>query len=417
MTEAEAEYCLYSWDFWARPNQQAPSSLWRYWLVKAGRGWGKTRTGAEWIRSRVEAGHKRVAIVGRTAADCRDVMIEGRSGLLAVFPPDQRPEYEPSKRRVTFHTGATATTYSADIPDMLRGPEHDTAWCDELAAWRFPDAWDQLQFGLRVGSDPRCIITTTPKPSRLIRDLIANPQCITTHGSTFENKANVAKAWLEQIVQKYEGSALGRQELYAEMLDEMPGALWNRSTLEASRVPLQPDSLQRIVVAVDPAATSKAGSDDTGIVVAGLDSNGHAYVLEDATCHLSPNQWARKVVECYKRYKADRIVAEVNQGGEMVEATLRTVDRNVSYLGIHASRSKATRAEPVASLYEQGKIHHVGTFPDLEDELCGWVPNSNMASPNRLDALVWALTELMLKNRAVEIDLHPETNYRGEVWI
>tara|TARA_R100000664_G_C2742009_1_gene130322 strand:+ start:333 stop:1523 length:1191 start_codon:yes stop_codon:yes gene_type:complete len=394
-----------------------PKGKWRYWLVKAGRGWGKTRTGAEWIRRRVEEGATRIAIVGRTSADVRDVMVEGRSGLLAVFPPEQRPVYEPSKRRVTFHTGAIATTYSADEPEMLRGPENDTAWADELCAWRFPDAWDQLQFGLRVGDDPRAIITTTPKPSRLIRDLLKHPHCTVTHGSTFENKANVAKAWLDNILEKYEGTTLGMQELYAELLDEMPGALWSRRSLEGARCPSLPNGLQRIVVAIDPATTSKQTSDDTGMVVAGIDANGTGYLLEDLTCHVSPSQWAQVAVDAYHRWNADRIIAETNQGGDMVEATLRTIDRSIPYLGIHASRNKQARAEPVSALYEQGRVKHVGMFKDLEDELCSWVPNSNMPSPNRLDALVWALTELMLKNRAPVIAMDPSTNYRGSQWI
>ena len=347
----------------------------------------------------------------------RDVMIEGRSGILSVFPPEQRPAYLPSKRRITFHTGAIATSYSADEPDMLRGPENDTAWADELCAWRFPDAWDQLQFGLRVGNDPRAIITTTPKPSRLIRDLMKDPHCKVTHGSTFENRANVAKAWLDNILQKYEGTALGMQELHAELLDEMPGALWTRKGIEAARCNSIPTLLQRIVVAIDPATTSKQTSDDTGIVVAGIDTRGVGYLLEDLTCHLSPSRWAEVAVNAYRRWNADRIIAETNQGGDMVEATLRTVDKSIPYLGIHASRNKQARAEPVSALYEQGRVKHVGVFKDLEDELCSWAPNSNMPSPNRLDAVVWALTELMLKNRAAEIEIDPDINFRGDVWI
>tara|TARA_R110002167_G_scaffold199684_1_gene402986 strand:+ start:3444 stop:4634 length:1191 start_codon:yes stop_codon:yes gene_type:complete len=394
-----------------------PKGVWRYWLVKAGRGWGKTRTGAEWVRDRVKQGATRIAVVGRTSADVRDVMVEGRSGLLAVFPPEQRPVYEPSKRRITFHTGAIATTYSADEPEMLRGPEHDTAWADELCAWRFPDAWDQLQFGLRVGDDPRAVITTTPKPSRLIKDLLNHPHCVVTHGSTFENKANVAKAWLDNILQKYEGTTLGMQELHAELLDEMPGALWSRQSLDGARCSSDSGSMQRIVVAIDPATTSKQTSDDTGMVVAGIDANGTGYLLEDLTCHVSPSQWAQIAVDAYHRWKADRVIAETNQGGDMVEATLRTIDRSIPYLGIHASRNKQARAEPVSALYEQGRIKHAGVFKDLEDELCSWVPNSNMPSPNRLDALVWAFTELMLNSRTAMISIDPGTNYRGDVWL
>lgn len=416
MTPEQVELILYEWSFWARPNQLPPAGQWRYWLCKAGRGWGKTRCGSEFIRQRVIDGATRIAIVGRTAADCRDVCVEGRAGILSVFPPESRPTYEPSKRRITFATGAVATTYSADEPEMLRGPEFDTAWCDELAAWRFPDAWDQLQFGLRVGKDPRAIITTTPKPSRLIRDLVSNPDCTVTHGSTFENRANVAKAWLNNILKIYEGTTLGRQELLGDILNEMPGALWTRSTLDATRVKRAPE-LQRIVVAIDPATTSKRTSDDTGIVVAGIDGDGDGYIIEDLTCHVSPNQWAKIAVDAYHRWNADRIIAETNQGGDMVESTIRTVDRNVPYLGIHASKGKHARAEPVAALFEQSRVHLVNCYADLEDELCSWVPGSNMPSPNRLDAVVWAITELMLKNRATEIAIDPGVNYRGDVWI
>lgn len=361
-------------------------------------------------------GATRIAVVGRTAGDVRDVMIEGRSGLLNVFPPESRPTYEPSKRRVTFANGAIATTFAASEPEMLRGPEFDCAWADELCAWPYPEAWDQLQFCLRVGSDPRAIITTTPKPSRLIRDLVKHKDCVVTHGSTFENRANVARAWLDNILQKYDGTTLGRQELHAEILDEMPGALWTRSMLDASRS-RQPESFSRIVVAIDPASTNNKGSDDTGIIVAGIDRDHEGYILEDLTCHVSPNEWAKRAVNAYHKWNADRIIAETNQGGDMVESTIRTVDRSVAYLGIHASRGKYARAEPVAALYEQNRVHHAGIFPDLEDELCGWVPGSNMPSPNRLDAMVWAVTELMLKNRASEIEIDPDVNYRGSVWI
>jgi predicted phage terminase large subunit-like protein len=387
----------HDWRVWGRPEQQAPEGDWRVWLLLAGRGFGKTRTGAEWVRAEVEAGRRgRLALVAPTAADARDVMVEGESGVLAVSPPGFRPLYEPSKRRLTWPNGAQATTYSADEPDRLRGPQHDGAWCDELAAWRYPEAWDMLQFGLRLGRDPRAVVTTTPKPVRLVRELVAAPTTVVTKGSTYANLGNLAPAFLDQIVRKYEGTRLGRQELDAEILDDVPGALWTRTLLDGLRVREHPD-LVRVVVAIDPAVTSGEKADETGIVVAGKGVDGQGYVLADASCRLSPDGWARRAVEAYRRHQADRIVAEVNNGGEMVELTIRTVDPHISYAAVHASRGKRTRAEPVAALYEQGKVHHAGGFPDLEDQMCTYTPDAYDGSPDRVDALVWALTDLMLE--------------------
>jgi phage terminase large subunit-like protein len=377
-----------------RENQLPPPGAWRVWLLLAGRGFGKTRTGAEWVRHQVNR-HKgrRVALVAPTAADARDVMVEGESGILAISPEWDRPHYEPSKRRLTWPNGAIATTYSADEPERLRGPQHDAAWCDEIASWRYPEAWDMLMFGLRLGDDPRVVVTTTPKPIRIIRELIADPTTVITRGSTYDNRANLAPAFLAQIIKKYEGTRLGRQELNAEILDDVPGALWNRALIEATRWPVHktvPD-LIRVAVAIDPAASAGEEADETGIIVTGKDADGHGYV---------PIEWARAAIGLYRQYKADRIVAEVNNGGDMVEATVRMVDPNVSYAKVYASRGKIMRAEPVAALYEQHRVHHVGAFPTLEDQQCGFAADFDRASagfsPDRVDALVWALTDLLV---------------------
>ena len=388
------------WSLWARPAQLAPDGGWRIWLILAGRGFGKTRTGAEWVRQQVENGSaRRIALVGATAADVRDTMVEGESGLLRAFPDGHRPKYEPSKRRITFSNGATATTYSADEPDRLRGPNHDLAWADEVAAWRYEEAWDQLMFGLRIGDRPRVVATTTPRPTRLIRDLVDRADCAVTRGSTWDNSANLAPAFLAEMRRRYEGTRLGRQELEAELLMDADGALWNRDDLDSYRVTKTP-TLRRIVVAIDPAVSNNIDSDETGIVVAGIDDTGHGYVLEDRSMKGSPNEWAAAAVTGYNVHKADRIVAEANQGGDMITHTLRTVDASVPVKLVHASRGKRTRAEPIAAMYEQGRVHHVGSFPQLEDQLCIWTPDS--ASPDRLDALVWALTELMVNARQPE---------------
>lgn len=366
----------------------------------AGRGFGKTRTGAEWARACIESGrYGRVALVAPTAADARDVMVEGESGVLAVCPPENKPLYEPSKRRITWKSGAIATVYSADEPDRLRGPQHDAAWGDELAAWRYPETYDMLMFGLRLGNDPKAVFTTTPRPVRLVRDLLLDTDCTVTRGSTYDNRSNLAPAFYKQIVKKYEGTRLGRQELYAEVLDDVEGALWTRSMIKAAAT--LPD-MTRVIVAVDPAVTSGEDSDETGIVVAGVGVDGSGYVLADRSCRLSPDGWAKRAVQAYIDFGADRIVAEVNNGGDMVESVLRTVDRSVPFTKVHASRGKRTRAEPVAALYEQGRVTHAAAFPDLEDQLCGWTPESG-ESPDRLDALVWALTELMLTGTEVKV--------------
>lgn len=368
-------------------------------MVLAGRGFGKTRTGAEWVREQVEIhGKRRIALVAPTAADARDVMIRGESGLLSVFPDAAKPLYEPSKRLVTFANGAIATAYSADEPERLRGPQHDGAWCDEIAAWKYPDeAWDMLQFGLRLGDDPRVVVTTTPKPIKLIKALLKDPSFVITRGSTYENRGNLAESFFSKIIRKYEGTRLGRQELLAEVLEDVEGALWQRDWIESTRIrEIRPKHLQRIVVAIDPAVTSAEDSDDTGIICAARGVDGRGYVLDDDTCKLSPAGWAKRAVDLLHERSADRIIAEVNNGGDLVENTIRTVDSRVPYKKVNASRGKLTRAEPIAALYEQGQVSHVGTFGHLEDEMCEYTGKSGEKSPNRMDALVWALTELML---------------------
>jgi predicted phage terminase large subunit-like protein len=397
----------------ARASQIPPPGDWRVWLLLAGRGFGKTRTGAEFIRAQVMAGEaRRIALVAPTALDARSVMVEGESGLLAIGPPQERPEYEPSLHRLTWPNGAIATVYSADEPNRLRGPQHDLAWCDELAAWRYPAAWDMLMFGLRLGEDPRVVVTTTPRPIKLVRELLADPKVAVTRGRTVENREHLAPAFLEQIVRRYRGTRLGRQELDGEILDDMPGALWNHGLIDAARVSTAPDlvrpELTRIVVAIDPAVSSGEHSDETGIIVAGKTGDGHGYVLADLSGHYRPAEWAKVAITAWQTHRADRIVAEVNNGGEMVEATLRVIDPDVPYAAVHAARGKVARAEPVAALYEQGRIHHLGALPQLEDQMCAFSPgahgdfdrDSAGYSPDRVDALVWALSELFIEAMA-----------------
>ena len=348
--------------------------------------------GAEWVRSVATPG-ARIALIGPTAADVRDVMIEGESGLLSVCEPWNRPTYEPSKRRVTWPNGAMATAYSAEEPDRLRGPQHTHAWCDEVAAWAHPEAWDMMLMGLRLGDRPRVVATTTPKMVPLMRTIQASPGLVVTRGKTLDNAANLAPSFLTSLMARYEGTRIGRQELEGEDLDDNPDALWSREAIDRLRVREAPE-LARVVVAIDPAVTSTAESDETGIVVAGLGADGRGYVLADRSGRFKPDAWARRAVEAFHEFRADRIIAEGNQGGEMVAHVLGTVEAGLPLRIVHATRGKATRAEPIAALYEQGRVSHVGGLPQLEDQLCTWTPGGS--SPDRLDALVWALTELML---------------------
>jgi phage terminase large subunit-like protein len=402
----------YDWGYNSRPDQLAPpGDDWQTWLVLAGRGWGKTRTGAEWVRENVcgstplaRGKCRYVALVAETAGDARAVMIEGPSGLLRIHPPGFVPIYEPSKRLLTWPNGAVAGIFNATEPDQLRGPEHDLAWGDELAKWAYArETWDNLQFGLRQGSPPRVCVTTTPRPIPLLKEILADETTVTTKGITLDNSDNLAASFLRKIVGQYGGTRLGRQELNAEILDDIPGALWTRQMIDDNRVHEDklPD-MARVVVGVDPSGTSGAEDegDDIGIVVAGRGVNGRGYVLADFTCKLSPDGWGRRAVTAYHAHGADRLVAEVNYGGAMVKQVIKTCDSTVAFKEVHASRGKVARAEPVAALFEQGRVAMVGAFPELEDEMVSMTSTGYVGddSPNRVDALVWALTEVMLSH-------------------
>ncbi len=389
----------FDWEAKGRDEQWFPDGDWRVWLILAGRGFGKTRTGAETIRRLVQQeAAARFALVGETAADVRDVMIEGPDGILQRSLPHERPKYEPSKRRLTWPNGIVATAYAGSDPEQLRGPQHGFAWVDELAKFKYPrETWDNLMFGLRMERKPRCLVTTTPRPIRLLRELLApdRTDVVVTRGSTYDNAANLPQAFLEDILRKYEGTTVGRQELYAEMLDETPGALWTRDMIDRLRVSEAP-KLSRVLIGVDPSTSANGLGDACGIVVAGIDDarDSVAYVLEDATLHASPNKWASEVARMSRKYGAGCVIAEANQGGALVKQVLLAAGQHVRVKLVNTNKSKTARAEPIVTLYEREKVRHVGAFPDLEDEMVNWVPGSY--SPNRLDALVWALSELML---------------------
>jgi predicted phage terminase large subunit-like protein len=426
----------YDWEFWGRPNQQEPPGNWSVWLAMAGRGFGKTRMGSEWVRSMMcgssplTGGRVRhMALVAETAADARDVMVQSQGGILKCHPPEFRPVYKPSLRKLEWPNGAVAHTYSADDPEQLRGPEHEAAWSDELAKWQYAqETWDMLQFGLRVGDNPRQLVTTTPRPIPVVRELLENKDTFVTRGSTYDNYHNLSAKFLAKMKEKYEGTRLGRQELHAEVLDDVPGAMWTRRMLEMrsasnpkgagmTKSEGLPD-MRRVVVGVDPSGThgeidmrrkeARGGDhefevgDDVGIVCAGLGDDGMIYVLDDATINLGPEGWARRVVDTYRRHDADMIVGEANFGGAMVEHTIRTIDKRVPYRPVHASRGKAVRAEPVAALYEQGRVRHVGSMAKLEDQMIYMTQRGyeGAGSPDRLDAMVWAITDLVFGKSA-----------------
>jgi phage terminase large subunit-like protein len=385
------------WEAHARPKQLPPPGNWTTWLNLAGRGNGKTRTGAEWVRAKAQQYPGcRIAMVAEDAGDARDVMVEGESGLIKVCHPREQPVYNSSVRRVTWGNGSRATLYSAADYEVLRGPQHHFAWVDELAKFAYQqEAWDNLMMGLRLGTNPQACVTTTPKPTKLIKELLAMPNVVITRGTTYENLENLSPAF-RSIIAKYEGTQLGRQELEAEILDDVEGALWRRATIEQHRVKEAP-VLKRIVVAIDPSVTANENSDEAGIIAAGKGHDNHYYVLRDLSIRALPHVWAGRAVGAYDDLEADQIIAESNNGGEMIRTVIHSVAKDrgdsIPVRLIHASRGKQTRAEPVSLLSEQGRVHHVGAFPQLEDELCGWVPGE--ASPNRLDALVWCVTALM----------------------
>lgn len=369
LTEEEQAALLYEWEFWARPEQQYPEGDWFVWLLLAGRGYGKTRVGSETVRkwSR-EVG--RIALVGETSADVRDVIVQGESGIMAVSPKDERPEYKPSMRRLTWPNGCIATLYSGVEPDQLRGPQHEKALVDELAKYQYPqETWDNLMLGLRLGSKPQAVVTTTPRPIPIIKTLAAANTTHLTKGTTYDNLDNLAPTFREVVLARYEGTTLGRQELYAEIIEDAEGALWKRANIEEHRTH-QPPPMARIVVGVDPPGSATGA--ECGIVTAGMDDQRppHYYVLDDRSLQGSPDTWGNEAVTAYRTRSADRIIGEKNFGGDMVQHTIRTVDPDVSYRDVVSSRGKRLRAEPVAALAEQGRLHHVGTFGPLEDELC-----------------------------------------------
>lgn len=390
----------YDWAYWRRAAQVPPEGDWRGWFIMAGRGFGKTRMAAEWVRSVAEKdGEARIALVAATLHEARTIMVEGESGLLAIAPPHCRPVYEPSLRRLSWPSGAQATLYSASEPNSLRGPTHSHGWADEIAKWENgPESWDNLAMTLRLGARPQIVATTTPRPVPLVRRLLADPGFMLTRGTTADNRANLPPAFLGAMERIYAGTRLGRQELAGELLDDVEGALWSRDLIERCRADSTPP-LTRVVIGVDPPASAKG--DACGIVAVGFDADGHAWVLADASVRgKSPEGWARAVATAAARWQADRVIAEANQGGDMVAATLRAANVALPVRLAHASRGKVTRAEPVAALYENARVHHVGAFPDLEDELCGLMTGGGYEgpgrSPDRADALVWAVTEGVL---------------------
>ncbi len=391
----------YDWLTNARPNQRPPGGSWKTWMILAGRGFGKTRTGSETLRHWVQTEQfKRIALVGGSLHEVRSVMVEGESGLLNVHPPKERPLYVPSQRLIKWPNGAIAQFFGAEAYEQLRGPQFDCAWVDELAKFRHAeDVWQQLQLCLRLGNHPKCIVTTTPRPTKLMKELLNSSDVIVTRGSTFDNAANLAPGYLEQIRKQFLNTRLGAQELYAEMLTETAGALWQRSMIQY-RPPTYADDgrpeLERIVIAIDPATTTHDHSDETGIIVAGIDANKQTYVLEDLSGKLSPHDWGRRVIDSYYRLKADRVVVEINKGGDLVENVLKAIDPTIPLKSVRATRGKYTRAEPIAALYEQNRVFHATPLSILEQQICDYIPGITTKSPDRMDALVWALTELML---------------------
>jgi phage terminase large subunit-like protein len=413
LSEAELRALPFLFDFWAHPHQLPPAGDWRTWVILGGRGAGKTRAGSEWVRSQVEGSRprdpgraRRVALVGETLDQAREVMVFGESGIMACSPPDRRPEWIGGRRILIWPNGAQAQLFSAHDPETLRGPQFDAVWADELAKWKSgQDAWDMLQLGLRLGDDPRACVTTTPRNVGFLKDLLACPSTVQTHAPTEANRAYLADGFLEEVQRRYAGTRLGRQELEGVLLADAEGALWTQGMIERAHGPEQMPPLTRIVVAVDPPVSGKASSDACGIVVAGVCAEGppedwQAWVLEDATVRgVSPTDWARAAIAAMERHGADRLVAEVNQGGQLVETVVRQVNPLVPMRSVHASRGKVARAEPVAALYEQGRVHHARGLGALEDQMCQMTNRGFLGkgSPDRVDALVWALHEIMVE--------------------
>lgn len=438
-----AEHLKYEWELHARESQRIPPGTWTTWVILAGRGFGKTRVGAETVRHYVQnGGYRSIGLIGPTAADARDTMIDGKGGssLLEITPESEGLEYFPTKRRLTWKNGAKGSSYSAEEPERLRGPQNDLLWSDELASWRYlQETWDMAMFGLRLGKQPKHIITTTPRPLPILKELVSDAvpaeemrddlvvETVVTRGSTMDNRDNLAPQFLQSLMKKYEGTRLGRQELYAEILDDNPNALFSQANIDHNRVDVEKGPLKsgaevkfkfrdpqgadrkqdfksvfsEVVVSVDPSMSSDKSSDETGIIVMAVDRDSHAFVLEDASGIYSPNDWAERVLRLYVEYDADAIVAEVNQGGDLVENTIRTAEKDldvgrVKYKKVRASKGKFSRAEPVGALEEQGRIHHVGDFPKLEEQLVTFQPGYSK-SPDRLDAYVWGAHHLIVQ--------------------
>lgn len=408
MDDATAESIQYDWSWNARRTQMLPGTPgaaiqrqdWLYWLCLAGRGWGKTRTGAEAVRhwsTRAES----IILVGPTVADLRDVMIEGPSGILSVFPASERPEWSSQRGLLRFASGAKGIAIPASEPERLRGKQGSKVWADELCAWTYEqEAWDQLMFGFRLPTpELRMVITTTPKPTRVIKNILANPRTVVTRGSSDDNASNLSSEFIRAVIDPYRGTRLGRQEINAEILDDVPGALWTREVIDATRIQwdqVRMDRLIRVVVAIDPAVTSHEDSDETGIIVAALTDGGHVLIMGDLSGRHTATEWATTALAAYYTRRADAIVCEVNNGGDLVAGNIYAHDPNANVRSVRASRGKYKRAEPVGALYERGRVHHVGAYPQLEDQMCGWSPQGNEDSPDRMDALVWAVTELLI---------------------
>ncbi len=408
--DATAAALLRSWSFHARPAQMIPGTLgaekaradWTYWLLLAGRGFGKTRTGAETAKAWAQDASERILMIAPTANDVSEVMIHGESGLMACYPEGEKPRYYKSRKLIIFPSGARGIVRSADEPERLRGPQFTKFWCDEFASWRYAqEAWDQIQFGFRLKSKTKLkgIITTTPRPIPALKALIADTGTVITRGSSYDNRTNLADEYFDKVIRPYEGTRLGRQEINAELLEDVPGALWTRGLIDATRIKLTEvrwELIVRIVIAVDPAVSHNENSAEHGIIVAALTRSGHVIIIDDLSMQGTPEEWRKVVKAAYLARRADRVIGEVNNGGDLVESNMRTADPDISFRSVRASRGKYIRAEPAAALYEQGRVHHVGTFGKLEDQMCQWTPLSGDKSPDRLDALVWALTELVI---------------------
>lgn len=403
LTEAEAATILWDWRLWARPKQLEPEGDWLFWFIKSGRGFGKTRAAAEWIRHHIDNDtYRYFSFVGPTYGDLRRLMIEGESGILSVFPPDKTPKFNRNANSITFYNGAEANCYTAKDPERIRGSQCQAFWAEELASWPYvQEAWDQLMFAFRLPhKQPRGVITSTPRPIKLVKELVERDDCHVTSGASYENQSNLSPAYYANVIKPYEGTRLGRQEIEGEILDDVPGALWQRAVLERQRIREITITLKRIVVAIDPSISAGEDSHECGMVVAGLGSNDQGYLLEDLSERMPSSEWGARAVAAYHRHEADCIVAEVNNGGDLVETQIKVEDKTVPVKQVRATRGKAVRAEPIARLYEQGQIWHLGAFPALEDQMCAFLPLSPDDEPNdRVDADVWAFTDLMLTNR------------------